>query len=45
VRIKSDRNLGTGSNMLFVDSHVERRSRDTLKDIDNWDDHTYNEWW
>ncbi len=43
ARIKSDRHLGTGSNTLFVDSHVERRSRDTLKDIDNWDDHTYNE--
>jgi len=45
ARIKSDRHLGTGSNTMFVDSHVERRSRDTLKDIDNWDDHTYNEWW
>jgi len=45
ARIKSDRHLGTGSNTLFVDSHIERRSRDTLKDIDNWDDHTYNEWW
>ncbi len=45
ARIKSDRHLGSGSNTLFVDSHVERRQRDTLKDIDNWDDHTYNEWW
>jgi len=45
ARIKSDRHLGTGSNTVFVDSHVEMRSRDTLKDVDNWDDHTYNEWW
>jgi prepilin-type N-terminal cleavage/methylation domain-containing protein/prepilin-type processing-associated H-X9-DG protein len=45
ARIKSDRHLGTGSNTVFVDSHVERRSRDTLKDIGNWDDRTYNEWW
>ncbi len=45
ARIKSDRHLGVGSNTVFVDSHVERRSRDTLKDVDNWDDHTYNRWW
>ncbi len=45
ARIKSTRHLGSGSNALFVDSHVERRQRDTLKDLDNWDDHTYNEWW
>ena len=45
ARIKSDRHLGTGSNTVFVDSHVERRQRDTLKDIGNWDDRTYNEWW
>ncbi len=45
ARIKSDRHHGTGSNTVFVDSHVERRQRDTLKDVDNWDDHTYNEWW
>lgn len=45
ARIKSDRHLGSGSNTVFVDSHVERRSRDTLKDVDNWNDHTDNQWW
>jgi len=45
ARIKSDRHLESGSNTLFVDSHVERRERDTLKDIGNWDDRTYNEFW
>ena len=45
ARIKSTRHFGSGSNAIFIDSHVERRQRDTLKDIGNWDDRTYNEWW
>lgn len=42
ARIDSDRHQ-TGSNALFVDSHVELRTRDILKDIDSWDDRTYND--
>ncbi len=45
ARIKSDRHLDSGSNAIFVDSHVERRERDTLKDVENWDDHTYGYDW
>lgn len=51
ARINSTRHFrggggsGSGSNALFIDGHVELRYRDTLKDIDNWDDRTYNTWW
>lgn len=40
-RIKSDRH-DTGSNTLFADGHVELRQKDTLKDLDSWNDRTYN---
>ncbi|MBL1219192.1 MAG: hypothetical protein D8M59_17070 [Planctomycetes bacterium] len=42
ARIDSDRHQ-TGSNALFIDTHVELRTKETLKDIDSWDDRTYNE--
>ena len=51
ARISSTRHYGgaaadgAGSNALFVDSHVELRRRDTLKDLAAWDDATYNVWW
>lgn len=41
ARISSTRH-GRGSNTLFVDGHVQLRERDTLKDLDSWDDRTYN---
>lgn len=43
ARISSTRHGdGAGSNALFIDAHVELRQRDTLKDLANWDDQTYN---
>lgn len=45
ARISSSRHHGTGSNTIFADTHVEFRQRDTLKDIENWDDRTYNDAW
>ncbi|MCL4196794.1 MAG: prepilin-type N-terminal cleavage/methylation domain-containing protein [Phycisphaerales bacterium] len=46
ARIWSRRHFNTGSNALFADSHVEIRQRDTLRDLDSWDDKTYNNsWW
>lgn len=45
ARINSTRHGDVGSNALFVDSHVEIRQKDTLKELENWDDHTYNVWW
>ena len=42
ARISSTRHLKKGSNALFADSHVEMRQRDTLKDLESWDDQTYN---
>ncbi|MFG0330352.1 MAG: type II secretion system protein [Phycisphaerales bacterium] len=41
ARIHSQRHF-KGSNALFIDSHVELRQADTLKDLDSWDDRTYN---
>ncbi len=41
ARINSTRHE-SGSNALFVDGHVDLRQRDTLKDIDSWDDKTWN---
>ncbi|NOG54633.1 MAG: prepilin-type N-terminal cleavage/methylation domain-containing protein [Planctomycetes bacterium] len=45
ARIKSDRHGAVGSNALFADSHVELRQRDTLKELESWDDRTHNYWW
>lgn len=46
ARIWSRRHFDSGSNALFADSHVEFRNRDTLRDLDSWDDKTYNNsWW
>ncbi len=44
ARITSTRHgSGIGSNALFVDGHVELRLKDTLKQLDSWDDRTYNQ--
>lgn len=42
ARISSKRHLGTGSNALFADSHVAFPKREVLRDLDSWDDRTYN---
>jgi len=42
ARISSKRHLNNGSNALFADSHVSFREREVLRDLDSWDDRTYN---
>jgi len=46
ARISSKRHMGHGSNALYADSHVAFREREVLRDLDSWDDKTYNNsWW
>ncbi len=43
ARITSTRHgNGIGSNALFIDGHVQLHLQDKLKDLDYWDDRTYN---
>jgi len=34
----------TSSNVMFADSHVERRGPETLKVLANWNDNTFTKW-
>lgn len=43
ARISSTRHEGS-SNVLFADSHVERRGPETLKVLANWNDNTFTSW-
>ncbi len=46
ARISSNRHMKNGANALFADTHVAFRERETLRDLDSWDDKTYNNsWW